>query len=80
MPICYPQSVWTSDMFISKLWNKVIDSVKSANYKRGLKVALVLAPLVVWEVFFYLVQKLMAVSVFVDDKIAQFLRDFVENN
>ena len=67
-------------MFISKLWNKVIDSAKSANYKRSLKVALVLAPLVVWEVFFFVMQKLMAVSVFVDDKIAQFLRDFVENN
>jgi|DEB0MinimDraft_10_1074344.scaffolds.fasta_scaffold242058_2 hypothetical protein len=67
-------------MFISKLWNKAIDSAKSANYKRSLKVALVLAPLVVWEVFFFVMQKLMAVSVFVDDKIAQFLRDFVENN
>jgi len=67
-------------MFISKLWNKAIDSAKNANYKRSLKVALVLAPLVVWEVFFFVMQKLMAVSVFVDDKIAQFLRDFVENN
>lgn len=80
MPICYPQSVWTSDMFISKLYDRMYDAVRNANYKRGLKVALVLVPLVVWEVFFYVMQKLMAASVFLDDKIAQFLRDFVENN
>jgi len=67
-------------MFISKLYDRMYDAVRNANYKRGLKVALVLAPLVVWEVFFYVMQKLMAASVFLDDKIAQFLRDFVENN
>lgn len=80
MPICYPQSVWTNDMFISKLYDRMYDAIKNANYKRGFKVALVLVPLVIWEAFFYAMQKLMAVSAFVDDKIAQFLRDFVENN
>jgi len=55
-----------------------MDAFKYANYRRGFKVALLVVPVVLWDVFFYVVKKLYEVCSWLDEKGGKFLQDFVE--
>jgi len=63
---------------IVKLGTKLMDAFKYANYRRGFKVALLVVPVVLWDVFFYVVKKLYEVCSWLDEKGGKFLQDFVE--
>lgn len=64
---------------IAKLGTKLMDALKRTKYRRGLKVALVIVPVIVWDAFYFIVKKIYALCSWLDKRGGEYIQNFVEN-
>ena len=63
---------------IAKLGERLMDALSDIDYRRAFKLSLIVVPVLIWDVFYLVVEKFYDLCTYIDDVGGSYLENFME--
>ena len=63
---------------IAKLGERLMDALSDIDYRRAFKLTLIVVPVLIWDIFYLVVEKFYDLCTYIDDVGGSYLEKFME--